>query len=242
MVSGTVTDSARRGLADVEVILRPAGRRARTDSSGRFVFASVPNGEYSLAARKPGFAPEFYGVSLSSGGSVSVNIVLSTVFQLDTVRVAGQAACALKTLDGFFCRQQFVKGKFLDYPEMDDFGERYTADLFRHVPGFTVRLRSTSRGLQPYPERRPTSRCTMWLVNGSVVGSWDFVPRFTSLLSGIELYLRPDSVPAAILQEMRFYPGASVSAMVHRCDAVMFWTIDAPLRPWQPRFTTAERR
>jgi len=231
-ITGTVTDSQRTPVPDVDVILRPIGRRAKTDSTGRFSFTKVSNGTYSLAARKLGFAPEFYEVALSSGGSVTVNVVLGTPLRLDTIRVAATAVCAVKTLDGFFCRRRAAKGLFLDYPDIDDFGETRTADVFRHVKGFGVELRSTWRGWEPFPERRP-ARCTMYLVNGHIVAGWDFVPQYTKMLSAIEIYLRPDSVPANILQEMRFYPSTATAAQANRCDAVVFWTIDAPLRPWR---------
>jgi len=225
-ITGSVADTLRADLPNVEIVLRPTGRRTRTDSAGRFVFADVRNGAYSVAARKVSYAPEFYDVKLSEGGMVSLAFTLKRRVVLDTVRVAARSECPLRTLDGFFCRRRFGGGVFLDYPDIDDYGAQFTGDLFRSIKGFRVSMQSTERGVMPYPVRAP-SRCVMYLVNGNVV-EWPSVPLYTRELSSMELYLRPDSVPAGIQDLMRL--DAAIGTDVRRCDAVVFWTTGAPIR------------
>lgn len=239
-ITGTVSDSAKRPIVDAEVFLRPIGRRARTDSLGRFSFSDLKNGTYVLVARRLGYAQDLVDLTLSKGGALTQNFVLARRVILDTVRVTDRITCPQFTFDGFFCRQQRRPGLFLDYPDIDEHGEVRTGDVFRHINGFRVSLRPTRQGVIPVPQRYPY-RCTMLLVDGHLVQGWELVPRLTSQLSASELYLRPDSVPPEIQQEMRFTQNAMPFRVVKDCDAIVFWTVSAPLKATTlPRFAASQ--
>lgn len=228
-IVGTVSDSSRRPLAEADVVLYPVGRRARTDSLGRFAFEQLKNGGYVIRTRKLGYEADSHDVALSDNGRMSVKFVLRRRVELDTVRVTARADCPLFTMDGFFCRQRHGGGVFLDYPDIDQHARTFTGDLFTSVRGFGMTLRPTLGGtLMPVP-RRLGNHCLMYLVNGHIVEDWSFVPRYTKAIMAIEAYIRPDSVPANIQHEMRFHSSMPSSRQVKRCDAVVFWTIDAPM-------------
>ncbi len=225
-IAGTVSDSARgpgSPLADVDVFLRGAARRTRTDSAGRYRFADLESGSYSLIARKVGYKFEEADVVVHAGASVRQDFTMTRRVLLPGVEVTARAECPLgNTITGFFCRQQRGSGTFLDYPEIDYFGYTYTGELFRHLRGFRVATRRTADGwMEPVPVRR---YCTMYLVDGLVVNGWGAVPVATKDVTAMEVYVRPDTIPPEIRREMSFHSPAGLGANARDCDAVVIWT------------------
>ena len=147
MIAGVVLDSAMQPLAGADVIARPGEHRVRSDSLGRFTLTGLDGGNYVVAARKVGFAPDRWDVALSRNGRSDVRFVLQRRLELDTVVVTARSNCELTTITGFMCRRRIGGGLFLDYPEIDELGARETADLFRKLPEFRVDIQPTSYGL-----------------------------------------------------------------------------------------------
>ena len=223
-IKGSVTDSAGRAIANADVLLKPASKRTRTDSTGRFVLTPLSNGSYTVTARKLGYSPDSYDVRLSTGGAVDVKLVLS-VSALDTLKVLAAADCSLYTLDGFFCRRRGGGGLYLDYPDIDDRGALFKGDLFRGLDGFHVTLQSTQRGVLPIPERS-NGTCLLYIVDGRVVGSWNGVPLYTRDLAAMEIYVSPDSVPKHLRRITTW--DLPRQTRTGRCSVAYFWTIYAP--------------
>ncbi len=94
-VSVLVSDTVRKGLADVEVFLIQdtigAVIAGRTDAAGRYVFAiDAGSGHYAVAARKVGFSPARTDVPSTRQDTVQLELVLLAVpaIELDPVRIA----------------------------------------------------------------------------------------------------------------------------------------------------------
>ena len=223
-IRGSVTDSAGGAIANADVLLKPASKRTRTDSTGHFILTPLSNGPYTVTARKLGYSPDSYDVRLSDGGAVDVKLVLA-VSALDTVKVMAASDCSLYTLDGFFCRRRGGGGLYLDYPDIDDRGALFTGDLFRGLDGFHVTLESTPRGVLPIPQRT-NGTCLLYIVDGHVVDSWNYVQLYKRDLSAMEIYFSPDSVPKHLRRITQW--DLPRRARTGRCSVAYFWTIYVP--------------
>lgn len=87
-LSGVVRDSAR-AVAGARVTLLPSGLETRSDSTGRFAFATVLPGDNRLLVSQVGYRPDTSDVVLSSGRSLRVEIQLRPLPQLEAVVVRG---------------------------------------------------------------------------------------------------------------------------------------------------------
>lgn len=226
-VTGVVTDSAQVPIEGADVFLRPTGRRARTDSSGRFLISGLDKGGYEVTARKIGYQASTVDLSLSKNGRLEQNFVLArSVARLDTVRVTATGKCEGFSLMGFECRKKVGNGLFLDYPDIDAKEQRLTADLFRTIPGFRVHLRSTRGGVMPVVMPAKGYGCIAEYVDGKPRSAANPVPERTMDLVALEIYSRADSVPVA---DPRYIWKAHEVTMQGRCVVVLYWTIWAPI-------------
>jgi hypothetical protein len=222
-ITGTVRDSAGLVIADADIIARPGGHRTRTDSAGRFSLTELDGGNYTIASRKVGFAPDRWDVKLSRNGKLDLKFVLARQRQqLDTIVVTAKRDCPAYSLDGFMCRRRTGGGVFLDYPDIDDQRVMFTGDLFRNMPGFRAELRPTAIGSVVVPVAANGYGCINSLVDGRPATAANPVPTYPSDLSALEVYLKPDSVPRAY---QRYTWPASNSARSGRCSVIVYWTI-----------------
>ncbi|MEK7402647.1 MAG: carboxypeptidase-like regulatory domain-containing protein [Gemmatimonadota bacterium] len=229
-IAGTVHDSAARPIPDVDVVVRPVGRRARTDSAGQFLFTDLNDGAYAITARKVGFAQEQWDVTLFKSGRVDIKFVLARRQQLDTVRITASRMCSSSAFEGFECRRRAGGGLFLDYPEIDAFGESNVADLFRHIPGFRVTLRSTPSGMVPVAVPVKIGACFRLFVDGRDESLSNRVPVYTRDLMAVEVYEKQDSVPPS---DGRYIASHDLMhTRWRRCGVIFYWSIWAPL--WEP--------
>lgn len=218
-ITGAVRDSTGRPMAETDVVLVPAGRRARTDSLGRFEFRSLDDGQYVLRARRLGYLPTEWSVKLSQAGHVDVQLVLGRrVAMLDTVYVANDAPCARDQYEGFVCRRARAKGIFVDFTDIDTMQVDYSAELLRDLGGFSVDVRPTRNG----PTRVASSRhCTIVLMNG-IPATWSSIPEAPYMIIGIEVYTSPPEIP----KEFARYTWGN-----ERCWLVAYWTYDFRYKP-----------
>jgi hypothetical protein len=226
-VTGIVTDSAKVPIEGADVFLRPSGRRARTDSTGRYFISDLGKGGYQVTARKLGYVAEQVDLSLGKDGRIEQNFVLArTVAKLDTIRVTASGKCDGFGLNGFECRRKVGNGLFLDYPDIDAKEQRLTADLFRTIPGFRVQLRSTRAGVHPVIVPAKGYGCITEYVDGKPRSAANPVPERSIDLVALEVYSRADSVPVA---DQRYIWKAHEVTMNGRCAVVLYWTIWAPI-------------
>jgi Carboxypeptidase regulatory-like domain len=227
-ITGVVRDSAALSVPGADVSARPGSHRTRTDSAGRFTLTGLDAGKYTVVARKLGYAPVNWEVSLGNEGHVDIRLVFDRRLQLDTVTVLAGRECSRLSFDGFFCRRRGGGGAFLDYNEIDEKEPLYTADIFRDIPGFRVDVRSTRSGPERYVRSVVPSGCVSSLVDGRPAGGAMIIPRYPIDVMAIEIYAKPDSVPK---EYQRYtWPGGDITRS-GRCAVVVYWTTWARLTP-----------
>ncbi len=228
-ISGLVRDTSGLAISGADVSVRPGVHRTRTDSSGRFLIAGLGADKYTVVARKVGFAPTSFDVSLRKDGHVDITLTFDRRLpMLDTVIVSGTHECSAWSLDGFACRRHAGGGIFLDYTDIDEKEPLYTADLFRDIPGFRIDLRSTRTGPVRVPVAANGWGCIASLVDGRPASPARRIPDSPYDLLAVEIYTKPDSVPK---EYQRYtWPDASV-ARSGRCAVVVYWTLLAKLSP-----------
>ena len=90
-LAGQVVDTARHGVAGVSVSLVELHRTTATDASGRFQFAAVGSGRFTLVVSRIGYAPGVRPVQVP--GAAPIEIVLApTAFDLAAVTVTATRA------------------------------------------------------------------------------------------------------------------------------------------------------
>lgn len=230
-VTGIVTDSANVPIAGAEVFTRPAARRTLTDSAGRFTITGLDAGAYMISVRKLGFASKTSDFELAKNGGVMQLDFSLARYALDTVRVSATGTCPGLRLAGFSCRRTYGTGIFLDFPDIDERGRFYAADLFRDLPGFRVQMKRSTGGLMPAVVAAP-GRCLNEYVDGMPVSISNRRPERSVDLAALEVYQHPDSIPLA---DARVLWRARAPASYRRCQVVLYWSA------WNARDSRAPR-
>lgn len=227
-ITGVVRDTAKRPIADAEVMIIAPEMRVRTDSSGAFRISGLAAGTYEVRARRIGYFPAQTKVVLRERTTKPLIFELpSRTVMLDTVTVTSR--CADTEFGGFLCRQRKGSGVFMDIEQIDSAKPRFPADLFRR-PGFRVEA-ATGRngGLRVVP--LTGWRCMKALVNGRPPSLTNPVPSWPNVIVGLEIYANPDSIPT----EYQRYQWSQVKMgrqMVNaRCSLTVYWTTRRPNRP-----------
>jgi len=219
-ISGFVTDSAHRPLANAEVIVmepRP-GRSVRTDSAGQFVIDGLAPGTYNIRARRLGFYVAQSRIALTNGQpKIVIFELLARPQVLAPIEVT--AKCVRWTIEGFACRQaKGGRGVFMDEEAIDAKHALEIHELFRDVPGLRVEDREA--------RSKVGWRCTQTLVNGKLPGPSNQRPNWPSDLIGIEIYLNPDSVPGEYSHFVWMTEEKKKTS--YRCGIINYWTSGRP--------------
>jgi outer membrane receptor protein involved in Fe transport len=90
-LAGQVVDMARHGIGGVSVSLVELHRTTATDSSGRFLFADVGSGRFTLVASRIGYAPGVRSVQAPGGAPIEITLA-PTAFDLAAVNVTATRA------------------------------------------------------------------------------------------------------------------------------------------------------
>lgn len=99
-IEGTVVDGAGRVLAGAGVSLHRATtavERVTANSLGRFTFARVPAGDYTLRASLSGFKTAVVAVSVNTGRTVTLRVPLEPGAMAEEVTVTGAAPAGNRT-------------------------------------------------------------------------------------------------------------------------------------------------
>jgi hypothetical protein len=221
-ITGTVRDAASRPVAGADVVAKPGDHRTRTDSVGRFTLTNLGPDNYSVRARKLGYAPESWDVKLAKSGKVDITIVLELrpAF-LDTMTVVADRECPQLTIEAFLCRRHRPGGVFLDYNEIDDKDVTFVGEVFREIPGIRVDFRIGIYGPVYTLRTAKVSGCINSLVDGRVVTAANPIPELTRNLVALEVYTRADSVPPEL--ERYTWPRGGLTA-AGKCTVIVYWT------------------
>jgi hypothetical protein len=229
VIAGIVRDTGNRPVAAADISVRPGQLRARTDSAGKFIITGLGADKYTVRARKIGYGPTTYDVNLSNAGRVDISLVFDQPMpMLDTIKVVAGRMCSEWSLDGFVCRRNGGGGTFLDYTDIDDKDAYYTADLFRDMKGFRTSVRSTRYGPIRYVQSNPPWGCITSLVDGRPTGPATPIPELPADLIAVEIYARPDSVPAEY--QKYTWPNGGITKS-GRCSVINYWTLRARMNP-----------
>jgi len=133
-VSGLVSDpmGAPVNGAQIELVTpATAARAAATDASGRYRFAGLSAGTYSLSVSVPGFLPVERTVMVGTAASVVVDV------QLDVIALAGIVVSAEQQLAEIEAQRDLTPGgvTILDVGDLTERPINGLADMLRYVPG-----------------------------------------------------------------------------------------------------------
>ena len=115
-----------------------SGQSTTTDSRGRFKLGEFSAGALSFRVRRLGYEARTVDVRIGEGGQNHVEVVLTIIpEELANVVVTG----APGRLGEFFQRRQTraAFGRFLDQEDIRQKGPRFASDLFRNVPGTSIK-------------------------------------------------------------------------------------------------------
>ena len=217
-VSGTVTDSAGRPLAAVEVRLTGAGIRASTDDRGSYHLTGLASGPGTLTARKLGFTPHARTMQLVAGQEHRVDIELAAAVEV----LAGMSVVAAPEvydprLAGFNARLQMRVGHFVTRERIERANSTTLSDMLRELPGVRIGpVRNQGRAIR----LRGASCAPLVFVDGFPASAGEFDVDMIDLQSveGIEVYAGLGSIPAEF----------SGPRDLARCGVIAIWS--APSR------------
>lgn len=210
------------GIPDVAIEIPGFGIRATTDEEGRFALEPVPPGNHTVH-----FASAFYQdreieIEVVGESFTTLRVELAQeVVELDEVEVSVEPLSQRLLRSGFYERELYNSGRFLDLAEIEKRRSSQVSDLFRRVPGVRV-IRSALTGDATITFTGTTALSgpcfpTVWL-NGHIAhrgGSqaWPIDRMLsTAEVAGIEIYGKAAQIP------LRF------GGTGGRCGVVVIWT------------------
>lgn len=135
--AGTVTDSANRPIAGVEVTITDIARTATTGADGTFRFGDVRSGVHEVFARRVGLGAFKEPVSFLPGHLVQRTIVLSRITELNTVNVTADAGDA-NLPRSFEEHRELGLGTFFTRDQIAKVETAQLATLLLKVPGLAL--------------------------------------------------------------------------------------------------------
>lgn len=140
-VRGVVTDETRVPIPDVEVSIEAnAGsvRVIRTATDGMFQFGDVPRGKLTWRVKRIGYAPATGVIEIpfvNSHSSIIIRLKAAPNTLADVI-VLGQDS----RLRQFYDRRSLhASGTFLTHAEIERLNPRFSSDIFRRIPGASIR-------------------------------------------------------------------------------------------------------
>jgi hypothetical protein len=212
-VTGVITDPAREPVPDAEVTVVDStrGRRVMTDSRGRFDLGRFLAGPLSFRVRQLGYEERTIKVEVGAGGRpTSVEIVLlPVVVELDSVSVSASPQGRLRE---FYQRRQQRAGfaHFLDSEDIRRRGPADASDLFRSVPGVSIKNNPAAGG---NAIRIRNCQPMVWLDGQRAPGS------------ELDEVIRPEEIAA-----IEFYPSSAGTPAQYLergnrlCGLILVWT------------------
>ena len=237
LVGLVLTDSTRKPIAGVEVVIPALGLATRTNDRGEFRIADVPAGRHQVIARRFGYGPLEATVSFAGTETVDRKIFLTRIAILDTMSVTGLANRRGNGFGAFEERRRMGLGKFIDSTELRKNEHRRLGDLLASFSGVhlvappicgangLVAPKCVVSGSTRIAYNNRQRGCPMQvIVDGVTVyrpreedQNWAYMFDLSSFLSvsglmGVEVYRSPAEVPPEY--------GGSAS----KCGLLMLWS------------------
>jgi hypothetical protein len=213
-VTGVITDAAREPVPAAEVTAVDASASARgavTDSRGRFNLGRFPAGPLSLHVRRIGYEARAIEVKVGAGGQpTSVEILLlPVVVELEGVSVSANPQGRLREF--YQRRQQRASfARFLDSEDIRRRGPPNASDLFRTVPGISIKNNPAAGG---NAIRIRNCQPMVWLDAQRAPGAELDEVIQPGEIAAIEFYPSSAGIPAQYLE-----PGNRL------CGLILVWT------------------
>ena len=135
MLTGIVRGSGDVPVSSAEVGVRGTSARSRTDASGQYSLHGLPAGTQVLEVRHVGYLPAQTSVELRSGVTVTGDVQLQRVVNLDSIRVVATSDRYTEFNDH---RKHKLFGIFLGPEEIARQRVSYTSDIIEKLPGFQI--------------------------------------------------------------------------------------------------------
>jgi hypothetical protein len=137
---GSVKDSLGHAIGSAEVRSLENVFLARSDDSGQFRVAQMPDGAGDVEVRRLGFSPKRAAIARSAGTTDSIQVTLRAMVQeLPEITVQEQhELLSRKVLASFWERRSRGFGKFVTRDEIEQRGSNRFIDVVRAVPSVTV--------------------------------------------------------------------------------------------------------
>lgn len=211
-IDGIVIDAARAPVPSAELALSQDGRvvgSVRSDADGRFIFADVPERPGSITVRRLGYQLRTIRVDM-----VMLRAGNPLEFALDAV--AGDVEPVIVEASGGRLAEFYEHrekrgsfGKFFDQAEIKRANPLFTSELFRSVPGISVRASDVTGNRIRVRGCRPT----LW-VNGQRMPDTELDEVASpSDIGGIAFFSSLAGVPPQYLDRMN-----------RACGVIVVWT------------------
>lgn len=207
-VVGVVRDSAGVPIASAEITIR--GRRATSDSLGRFYLSAPSSDTMTVSVRRMGYESVSFTVAASDVAKNSLDVVLRRLAAtLETVNVAELADRARTPLRGYDDRRARGLGVFVTRAEIEKRHTRLLSDVLRQSRGVMI------RGGQVRFTNHQAKNCApmIWL-DGQQVPGLDLAAVPATDVEGVELYQSSSMTPS------EFHRG---NRQVE-CGTIVIWT------------------
>ncbi len=162
----------------------------QTDPEGRFAFAGLTPGTYTLFAKGPGLASEPVQIDVRAGSPRTVELHLKLSALEEHVVVSAQMGAALATETG-------APVTVLTRQEMEAQGQQLVLDALRQVPGVAVSQTGRYGGVTGVFIRGGNSNYNLVMVNGIQLnqfgGDFDFAPLTVDGIERVEVIRSPES-------------------------------------------------
>jgi hypothetical protein len=222
-LAGRITSDEGAPVGRAQVQAMGTSFSTQTDSAGRFRLADLPVGPYFLRARKVGFEPVVFGVTIVRGDTVDASVRLTQFTaargqMMDTIKVTADADRLSRRLQGFNQRKVAGRGFFVDRNEVMLRRPQNLTDLLRGRANVQVERNPTTGDAVVYGPRLSISSgfCQLALIiDGTLIqnaqgGIDSYVP--VDMIAGIEVYNSGTSVPSEFAR------------LGTDCGAIIVWT------------------
>ncbi|HRO04559.1 MAG TPA: carboxypeptidase regulatory-like domain-containing protein [Terricaulis sp.] len=133
-ISGQVTDRSEvQSLEGAQIEIVELRRSTQSAIDGRFRFADVPAGQYTLRVRYAAAAPQTLSVTVPATGVSNVNIALAAAAGTDEILVIGQRASLASSISRQ--RASDTVETVLTRDGIGHFPDQNVAESVRRAPG-----------------------------------------------------------------------------------------------------------